>query len=86
MVSNDPIIPTSCTRLSRTLASEPEWPWTSALVESQTSARTPSSPSAWISPIVNAPPSRSGPYFPPGALNIEASMAALRTPFKAAMT
>ena len=47
-----------------TLASEPEWPCASALVESHTMASTPSSPSflSWVS-SVSSPSSGSGSSF-----------------------
>ena len=57
-------VPISSNRLSRTRASEPHSPGTSALVESQTSASTPSSPSFLnVAASVTSPISGSGSSF-----------------------
>ena len=58
------ILPTRSCRLSRTSASEPEWPSTRALVESQTMASTPSSPRRRkAASSVTSPTSGSGSSF-----------------------
>ena len=57
-------VPINASRLSRTLPSEPVWPETSALVESQTSASTPSSPSFSMAALsVTSPSTGSGSSF-----------------------